>query len=295
MPPCQSPSRKPTVTQTVEKARRLQLEHADRVGVLDEGEGEPVIEWDVVGVVEVDRPAGCTADLGDGVRHRGLHPHPEHVQLEEAHVLDVLLVGLDHRVLAPGGRLDRQPVQEGRVGEDHSARVHRDPARQRVQPFGELPQRPVPPGLGSELPEFGQFGEGGADVAGPDVGEGFRDPVDGGGADPEREAGVPQGVPGAVGLGHAGDRDPIPPETVDDPVVDLQTARGLDVDVDVRQRRPALGQEPFEEQVVLQRVRGGDEEAVVDHGAASEPRAATRMPMSRTSATTWATARKYGS
>ncbi len=28
---------------------------------------------------------------------------------------------------------------------------------------------------------------------------------------------------------------------------------------------------------------------------APEPRAATRMPMSRTSATTWATARKYGS
>lgn len=28
---------------------------------------------------------------------------------------------------------------------------------------------------------------------------------------------------------------------------------------------------------------------------APEPRAATRMPISRTSATTWATARKYGS
>lgn len=62
-------------------AGRLELEHSDRVRVLDERESEPVIERDVVGVVEVDRPAGRAADLLHCVGHGGLHADAEDIEL----------------------------------------------------------------------------------------------------------------------------------------------------------------------------------------------------------------------
>jgi hypothetical protein len=78
------------VAQTVEKAGGLELEEAHGVGGLDEFEGEPVVEVDVVGVVEIELAAGGAADLGDGVRHRRLHPHAQDVELEQSEVFDVL-------------------------------------------------------------------------------------------------------------------------------------------------------------------------------------------------------------
>jgi len=84
-----------------------------------------------------------------------------------------LVVGLDHRILPARRRLHRQPVQQGRVRQDHPARMHRDPPRQRVQAFGQLPQRTVRAGVGSQLPQLGQFLERSAYVAGADVWEGL--------------------------------------------------------------------------------------------------------------------------
>jgi len=49
--------------------------------------------------------------------------------------------------------------------------------------------------------------------------------------------------------------------------VDLGTAGGFDVDVDVGQRLTSVGQEPFEEQAVLQRVDAGDAQRVGDQRA----------------------------
>lgn len=163
MPPRRCPSQKPTVAQTVEKARGLELEQTHGVRGLDEFEGEPVVEVDVVGVVEVDLAAGGAADLGDGVRHRRLHPHAQDVELEQSEVFDVLLVGLHHRVAARGG-LHRQPLQQTRVGQDDAAGVHGVAAGQRVQPLGQLPQRPELPGPGGKLAQFRQLGQGAADV-----------------------------------------------------------------------------------------------------------------------------------
>ena len=55
-------------------------------------------------------------DLGDGVRHRRLHPDAEHVELEQAEVLDVVLVELAHREAQPAG-LDRGAVEQRGVGQ----------------------------------------------------------------------------------------------------------------------------------------------------------------------------------
>jgi hypothetical protein len=99
-----------------------------------------------------------------------------------------------HRVVALRGGLHRQPVQEGRVADDHAAGVHGHAVGQRVEAFGELPQRPEPACLGGELPQFGQFGERAPDVRGADVREALGDPVHVLRGDPEGEAGVAQGV-----------------------------------------------------------------------------------------------------
>ena len=48
-----------------------------------------------------------------------------------------------------------------------------------------------------------------------------------------------------VGLRHAGDGDAFGAEPFDDPVIDLESAGGLHVDVDVRETRAPLGQEPL--------------------------------------------------
>jgi hypothetical protein len=87
---------------------------------------------------------------------------------------------------------------------------------------------------------------------------------------------VAQGVPGPVGLGHAGDRGPLPSEPFDDRVVDLQAPLGFHVQVDVRQRGAALAEEPLEQQTVLQGVGGGHEQRGVDHG--TDTRAACGDP-----------------
>ncbi len=244
----------------------LDLEAAQRVGGADQLEGFLVVEVDVVGAVEVELPSSRPADLGDGVRHRGLHAHAEDVELQQAESfeLDVFLVGLDHRVAARR-RLHGHPVQQGGAGEDDAAGVHRVPAREAVEALGQLPQRPELVRPGGQVPQLGQLGQRGADVAGPDVREGLRDLGNLLRRHPEGEPGIPQGVTGTVGLRHPRHRHPVPAEPGDDLVVDLQAAGGLHVQVDVGQARAPLGQEPLEEEPVFQRVGRCDEQGVVDH------------------------------
>jgi len=53
--------------------------------------------------------------------------------------------------------------------------------------------------------------------------------------------------------------------------VDVQPARGLHVDVDVRQRRAPLRQEPIEQQPVFEGVGGGDVQGVAHHRTGARP------------------------
>ena len=75
--------------------------------------------------------------------HRRLHPDAEHVELEQAEVLDVVLVELAHRE-AGVRRLDGGAVEQGGVGEQHPARVHRDVAGQPVEPLDEAEEQVEP-------------------------------------------------------------------------------------------------------------------------------------------------------
>ena len=76
--------------------------------------------------------------------HRGEHPEPEQVELDELERLDVALVELDDDPVDHRRPLDRGDVDERRGGHEHPARVDREVAREAVDPGAELePALPV--------------------------------------------------------------------------------------------------------------------------------------------------------
>ena len=87
--------------------------------------------------IDRTRVAVDPLDLFEGVGDRGLHPHPEHIELDEPHVVHIVFIELAHGQ-THAGRLDRGAVQQGAVRKDHPARVHRDVAGQPVQAFCEV-------------------------------------------------------------------------------------------------------------------------------------------------------------
>ena len=82
--------------------------------------------------VDVDPLPVGAADLGERVRHRGLHADAEHVQLDHPGDLRVVLVELAERE-ALAALLHRGPVEQGPIGQQHAARVHGDVPRQAVE------------------------------------------------------------------------------------------------------------------------------------------------------------------
>ncbi|CAB4887690.1 unannotated protein [freshwater metagenome] len=74
------------------------------------------------------------------MRHRGLHPYAEHIEFEQAHLLDIDLVELTHRI-ACGARLDRGAIEQRRIGEQDAARVHCHMPRQAVEGLHEIEER----------------------------------------------------------------------------------------------------------------------------------------------------------
>nr|WP_258016942.1 hypothetical protein [Nocardioides marinisabuli] len=256
-------------------ARRLDLEDPEGAGRGDHPVGRGVVEGHLLVVLEVDAHPLDALDLGEGVRHRRLHPDAEHVELEQAEVLDVVLVELAHR--EAGVRcLHGGAVEQGRVGEQHPAGVHRDVARQPVEALDEL-EHQVEAGLAQPAgAQLGQLGQRGAGVAGPDVGEGLGDGVGLGRGHPERGADVAHGVAHPVGVHHRDAHAPLAAVAVEDALVDLGAPVGLDVDVDVGQRLAQRGEEALHQQLVADRVDPGDAEQVVDQAAG--PRAARGDP-----------------
>ncbi len=195
--------------------RRLDLEAAQGVRGAHERVGRVVVERHRV---EVDDLAVDPLDLGEGVRHRGLHPDAEDVELEQPELLDVVLVELAHREAHPAG-LHRRAVEQRGVGEQHAARVQRDVARQAVERLDEgeeavelaaRGQAPEPGGA-----QLGQLLEGLARVAGADVRERLGERVDLAGRHAERGADVAHRVPHAVGVAHRHARAALAAEAVE--------------------------------------------------------------------------------
>ena len=122
----------------------LDLEDADGVGRLEHLEHL----GDVLGhPVEVEADRAVVLDELERLVHRGQHPEPEQVELDELERLDVALVELDDDPVDHRRPLDRGDVDERRRGDQHPARMDRQVAREAVDPGAELePALPVATG-----------------------------------------------------------------------------------------------------------------------------------------------------
>ena len=108
-------------------------------------------------------------------------------------------------------------------------------------------------------------------VARADVRERLGERVDLAGRHAERGTDVAHRVAHAVGVAHRDAGAALAAEALEDPLVDLGAARGLDVDVDVGQGAAQRREEPLHDQAVRERVDAGDAEQVVDQAAGAGP------------------------
>ena len=115
---------------------------------------------DVLGqAVQVEADRAVVLDELERLVHRGEHPEPEQVELDELERLDVALVELDDDAIDHRRALDRGDVDERRRGHQHPARMDREVAREAVDPGAELepalpvrePDRRAAAGLGRRL------------------------------------------------------------------------------------------------------------------------------------------------
>ncbi len=195
---------------------------------------------------------------------------PSTSSLSRPEVLDVVLVELAHREADEAG-LDRRPVEQGGVGQQHPARMDGDVARQPVEPLDEVEHQVEPLVVEPGGPQLGQVAHGHPGVAGPDVGERLGDRVGLAGRHAERAADVTDRVAHAVGVHHRDAHAALAAVAVEDRAVDLLAPGGLDVDVDVGQRGPQRREEALHQQAVADRVDPGDAEEVVDQAARARP------------------------
>ena len=202
---------RPELADELALARALDLEHAQGAGGADQLVGGGVVVRHLRLVVEVDLLARDPRHLGDGVRHRRLHADAEHVELEEAQGLDVVLVELAHREADPA-RLDRGAVEQARVGQHDAARVQRDVPGQAVEGLDEVEEGGQAGAVEAAAAQLGQVGDGVPGVLGADVREGLGDLVDLGRRQPQRGADVAHRVAHLVGVHHRHAGDPLAAE-----------------------------------------------------------------------------------
>jgi len=256
--------------------RGLDLKAAQRLGVIDHVVGLGIIERRQGIDVGDGLLAAAASDLLQAVGHRRLHAYPEDVQLEQAHVLDVVLVELAHREAAEAG-LQRRAVAQRPIRQDDSAGVQGQMPGQTIQRLHQVEQHVwvvsverarIKPGG----PQLGQIPQRGPGVPGPDVREGLRHGIDLGRRQAQRRPHVPDGMAHPVGVDHRDAGHPFPAESGQHLLVDLGAPGRLHVDVDVRQRLTQRRHEALHDQPVRQRIDTADAQQIVDQAAG--PRAA---------------------
>ena len=114
----------------------LDLENADGISLLEHLVSRCVILWDLR---EIDGPTACGAG-GEGLLNDGHHAKAEEIDLDDAEVLAVVLVPLDHDATRHGGRLQRDDGVETGRAKDHAAAVLPEVSRQAVCLTIELKQ-----------------------------------------------------------------------------------------------------------------------------------------------------------
>ena len=231
----------------------LDLEDADGISLLAELVDLRVFE---VERVEVGTLAGVGLDQIERLGNDREHAQPEHVHLDQAQFLDVVLVELHHHPAGHGGALDGHDVDQRLARDQHAADVDREVTREFEDLGGEVEQ--LLPGLrdvGRRV--AGRLGDRLGTLRVPGRGR-FRQVIDRLLLEAQRLAHLANRRSLAVGDDVADHPGALRPVFFVDVLDDLLAMRRREVDVDVRRGRHLLVQEPLEQQVVLDRVHPGD-------------------------------------
>ena len=238
---------------------RLDLEHADGVRIAAHLVDRRVGERQLVEIgPDSRRVLDQVQRLGD---HRQ-RAQAEHVHLDQAQVLDVVLVELDDPPPFHGCRLDRGDVDQRLSGDQHSSVVDREVARKLDHLAAQLEE--LPPAL---RPHFGRWHRPLhriLDVLGEPPVDALGEAVEELGRESQRLADLPDRHP-RLERDHVADHPgPLPAVLLVDVLDHLLAVLGREIDVDVRRARHLLVQEALEKEVVLDRVDAGYAQHVGD-------------------------------
>ena len=238
----------------------LDLEHAEGIGAPDHRVGRAVLRRDRGEVVRV------VLDLGqkvEGAAQAAEHAEPEHVDLHEFQGVDVVLVPFDDLTVGHRRGLDRDQLVEAVQRQHEAAGMLREVARRADQLAGDLERQAQAPVVGVEV-EFAQLPLADA-LAAPGPGHA----VEGAGhvlGQAHHLADLAERPPRAEAADDGGERRAVAAVGLKDPLDHLLAALVLEIDVDVGRLAARLGDEAFEQQVLLHRVDRGDPQAEADRG-----------------------------
>ena len=201
---------------------------------------------------------------------------PQQVHLEQAEVLQVVLVPLDDRPARHRRVLDGHQVVDRLVAEQEAARMNREVPRD-VADLLAQPEEVIVERRGRIEPGVRQPGR----VERIAVRQQPGEAVDRRRGDPQRPAHLPHGGPSAVAddvRHHGGVVAAVLPVDVLD---HLLAPRVHDVEIDVGRLVPLARQEPLEQQLDPRRIDRRDPEAIADHRVRRRPAALAENPCSR--------------
>ena len=238
----------------------LDLEDADRVGALDHG-----VDLRLLGRDGRERQplAVMPVEEAEALRQRGQHAEREHVDLEEAERVEIVLVPFDGGAVLHRRVHDRGDLVEPVAGDDEAAAVLGEMARKAGQLLRHLQREPErriggieTGGARAILPDRRRAVAPGGPVQG-------RDDVVGEAEDFRR---LPDRRARAVGGHRCGEPRPLAPVAPIDVLDHLLAPLVLEIDVDVG-RLVALGRnEALEQEIEARGIDLGDPEAEADRG-----------------------------
>ena len=250
---------RPQARQHAHLRAALDLEHADGVGLADHVVGGLVLGRDVL------HREGMTLALADEVEalaDGGEHAQRQHVDLEQAESIDVVLVPLDDGAVRHGGVLDRHHPRQRPLGQHEATRVLRQVSWQVDQLAGEMHQLSYDQVVERQA-EFGDTLGHHTHAVPPAVVLGQR--VDGRGIDAQRLADIADGGLRSVADGHRRQRGTATAVLVVQVLDHLLAPLVLEIHVDVGRLIALTRDEALEQHRHACRIDFGHSKAIADH------------------------------
>ena len=236
---------------------RLDLEHADGVGVADHVVGRIVAWWDVL---QPQRRAATLAGQLQRAAQRRQHAQRQHVDLQQLERVQVVLVPLHHAAVGHGGVLDRHQARE-LAARDHEAAGCCD--RWRGKPISVCASQAIAAPRASPVQPAGAQRAQHFLLAVPPLVR-ARHRVDHAVVHAKRAAGVAQHAARSIRDDHRGQRGAVAAILVVDVLDHFLAALVLEVHVDVGRFVALLADEALEQRVAAYQVDLGDAQAVAD-------------------------------